>query len=84
MNGGLSSIPQLTLLGSKDVELWGSLFMHLGPFQQIFYPKEAQVLKVFHTEKLFHMKYFISGNAKAIQVSIFLRNILTFVSKHFF
>jgi len=37
-----------------------------------------------NTEMLFCMKCFSSGHAKAIHISIFSRNIMTFVSKHFF
>lgn len=66
------------------MELWGSLFMNLGPFQQILLSKRGTIFESVSHWNAFPHEYFISGNGKAIQVSIFLRNILTFVSKHFF
>lgn len=58
--------------------------MNLCPFQEIISSKKVTVFESIHTEVLFQMKYFNTGNAKAIPVSIFFRNILTFVSKYFF
>lgn len=72
-----------------ELEIWSSerdskQFMNLCPFQEIISSKKDVVFENIHTEVLLHMKYFNTGNAKAIPVSIFLRNILTFVSKYFF
>lgn len=86
-NGRLSSITRLTLYESKDTEVWGrpqTAYESRSISANFFTPQKAQFLKSFHTAMLFHIKCFSSGNAKAIHVSIFSRNVLTFVSKHFF
>lgn len=72
-----------------EEERWSSQgdskqFMNLCPFQETISSKKDTVFESIHTEVLFRMKYSNTGNAKAIPVSIFLRNILTFVSKYIF